>query len=161
MAKKRRAALIGFLVIQLLPLTLHANQTSPKSPPNLIAEVRQRLETDRLEVRVYKGKELVQLADFIDLYIVTPLPDAPQMIEKLFKSKSVAIFKSEKNPARWEVYQDVWIGTGRGGDARELTLADNVFKVKQVLVSTDQHPLEIRLDEKVIHIKPGDALLVL
>jgi hypothetical protein len=158
MAKKHRAVLIGFLVIQLLPLTLHADETSPKSPPNLIAEVRQRLETDRLEVRVYKGKELVQLADFSDLYIVTPLPAAPQMIEKLFKSRRVAIFKSEKNSARWEVYQDVWIGTG--GD-RELTLADNVFKVKQVLVSTDQNPIEIRLDEKVIHLKPGDALLVL
>lgn len=96
--------------------------------------MRQRLETDRLEVRVYKGKELVQLADFIDLYIVTPLPDAPQMIGKLFTSKRVAIFKSEKNPARWEVYQDIWIGTG--SDAA-LTLADKVFKVKQVLVSTD------------------------
>jgi hypothetical protein len=50
------------------------------------------------------------------------------------------------------------VGTG-GADA--LVLADNVFKVKQVLISSSQSPIELRLDEKIIRLKPGDGLLVL
>ena len=87
---------------------------------------------------------------------MTPLPGSPSPIENLAK-RSVAIVRSENKPDRWVVYQDVWIGTG----GRALTLADNVFKVKQVLVSSPQSPIELRLDEKVVQLKPGDALLVL
>jgi len=91
----------------------------------------------------------------MELYVVTPLPGSPSPIENLAK-RSVAIVRSEKKPDRWEVYEDVWAGTGK-----EMTLADNVFKVKQVFISSPQSPIELRLDEKMIGLKPGDALLVL
>ncbi len=157
MVKRYWAILIfGLLTVQALPAALHAGQASPESNPNPVAHVRERIETDRFEVRVYQGKKLVQLAGFTELYVVTPLPGPPKSLETLAK-RSVAIVRSEKNPDRWDVYQDVWVGTG--GDA--LALADNVFKVKQVFISSPQNPIALRLDEKVVQLKPGDALLVL
>ena len=147
----------GLIILPAFPTVLGARQASPEPTASHIAEVRQRIDTDRLEVRLYQGKKLVQLARFTELFIVTPLPKPSNAIDNL-TNRSVAIVRSEKDPDRWEVYQDVWVGTG-GADM--LTLAGNVFKVKQVIISSSQSPLELRLDEKIVQIKPGDALLVL
>lgn len=156
MVKRCWAILILSLsIIQAFPTALRAGQADPAPTANLIAVVTQRIETDRLEVRVYQGRKLVQLTSFMELFVVTPVPGQPKIIENL-PSRSVAIVRSEKKPDRWEVYEDVWAGTGR-----EMTLADNVFKVKQVFISSPQSPIELRLDEKIIGLKPGDALLVL
>jgi hypothetical protein len=157
MVKRYWAILIvGLIIIQAFHTTLCAGQARPESTTNLIAEVRQRIETDRLEVRVYQGKKLVQLARYTELYVVMPLPGPPKTIENLAK-RSVAIFRSEKNPDRWEVYQDVWAGAGD----ELMTLADNVFKVKQVFISSQRSPIELRLDGQIMRLKAGDALLVL
>lgn len=147
--------ILGLIVIQAFPTTPRADQAAPQSTASLIAVVRQRIETDRLEVRVYQGKKLVQLARFMELFVVTPVPGESQKIENL-ANRSVAIVRSEKQPDRLEVYQDFWIGRGK-----EQTLADNVFKVKQVFISSTQSPIELRLDEQVVRLKPGDAMLVL
>ncbi len=156
MVKRYWAILIvGLIIIQVFPTALRAGQAPQESTASLIAEVRQRVETDRLEVRVYQGKRIVQLAAFMELFVVTPLPGSTKTIENLTK-RSVAIVRSEKQPDRWEVYQDVWVGTGR-----EQTLADNVFKVQQVFISSRQSPIELRLDGQIMRLKPGDALLVL
>ena len=85
--------------------------------------------------------------------MVTPLPGPPKTTENLIE-RSVAIVRSDEKPNRWEVYQDVWAGG-------ELTLADNVFKVKQVFISSHWNPVEPRLDRQIVRLKPGDALLVL
>jgi hypothetical protein len=158
MVKRLWAILIaGLTIFPAFPTVLRARQATSESTPSLIAEVRQRIDTDRLEVRVYQGRKLVQLPRFMELFVVTPLPKLSQTMETL-TNRSVAIVRSEKNPDRWEVYLDVWVGTG-GADM--LTLAGNVFKVKQVIISSSQSLLELRLDEKIVQIKPGDALLVL
>jgi len=154
MVKVYLAILIfGSTVIQAFPTALRAGQATRESTANVIAEVRQRIETDRLEVRVYQGKKLVQLAGFMELFVVTPLPGPPKTTENLIE-RSVAIVRSDEKPNRWEVYQDVWAGG-------ELTLADNVFKVKQVFISSHWNPVEPRLDRQIVRLKPGDALLVL
>ena len=156
MIKRYWAILIfALMTVQALSTALHAGQGSPGLISNPVAQVRERIETDRFEIRVYQGKKLLQLAGFTELYVVTPLLGPPSPIENL-ANRSVAIVRSETKPDLWEVYQDVWVGTGR-----ELTLADNVFKVKQVFISSPQSPIKLRLDEKVVQLRPGDALLVL
>ena len=152
------ASVLIFVSVQALPMTLlaaQASEASTSSTSSLVAEVSQRIETDRLEVRVYQGKQLVQLARFMELFVVTPLGGRGQTMESLV-GRSVAIVPSEKRRDRWEIYQDVWAGTGK-----ELTLADNVFRVKQVFASSRRRPVEIKLDGQVIQLKSGDALLVL
>lgn len=181
MVKKHWAILIGLTLIQIFPTALRAGQPTSESSTSVVGEIRQRVETDTLEVRVYQGKQLVELPSFTELFVVTPLSGPPQTIENLV-GKSVAIAPSEKWPNRLEVYllrSEAALGRNghlvevayddpprkrvRSGASREdgLELADNVFKVKQVLVSSRRRPVELKLDGQVIRLKPMDALLVL
>lgn len=176
-----RGMLVAFVLVGALVTTLCANQVHagsfPASTQRPVAEVSQRVETDRLEVRVYQGKQLVRLGRFMELFIVTPLDGRPQTIENLV-GRTVAIVPSEKRPDRWEVYvlrsvaslghqglleafyepaqQHVRIRT----DKTQM-LVENIFKVNQVFVSSGRRPVELKLDGQVIRLKPGDALLVL
>jgi hypothetical protein len=149
--------ILRLMIIQVFPTAFLSGQAPKQSTASPIAVVSQRIEADRREVRLYKGKKLVQLTTFMELVVVTPVAGQSKTIENL-ANRSVAIFRSEKKPDQWEVFQDVKVGAG-GADA--LVLADNVFKVKQVFISSSQSPIELRLDEKVIRLKPGDGLLVL
>ena len=171
--------LIGLVSIQAFPMTLERGQgASTSSATSLVAEVNQRVETDRLQVRVYQGKKLVPLARFRELFVVTPLGERSQTIASLV-GRSVAIVPSAKRPDRWEVHvlrtvavldrQDRRLGGFyepaqqhvRIRSGQEQMLAENIFKVKQVFVSTRRRPVEIRLDGQVIDLKSGDALVVL
>lgn len=172
-----RSMLIAFVLIEILATTLRASQAPegsfPSSTQGPVAEVNQRVETDRLEVRVYQGKQLVQLGRFMELFIITPLGGRRQAIENLV-GRSVAIVPSGKRPDRWEVYvlrSVAFLGRHQGrlleaiydpaqGEMAQM-LADNVFRVKQVFVSSRRRPVELKLDGQVIQLKPGDALLVL
>jgi hypothetical protein len=61
----------------------------------------------------------------------------------------------------WSTQADHWdIFTGVGG-VGELTLADNIFKVRQVLLSSRKNPIEVHIDGQMHRLKPGQALLVL
>jgi|GEM_PF-3052261 len=172
--------LIGLVSIQAFPTTLETGQVaSTLSTSGFVAEVNQRIETDRLQVRVYQGKQLVQLERFTDLFVVTPLAGRSQMIESLV-GRSVAIVRSAKRRDIWQVYVLSSVAVfGRQGRLLEgfyepvqqhvptrmyqnpLTLPENIFKIKQVFVSTRQRPVEIKLDGQVIYLKSGDALVVL
>jgi hypothetical protein len=101
------------------------------------------------------------------------------MIESLV-GRSVAIVRSAKRRDIWQVYVLSSVAVfGRQGRLLEgfyepvqqhvptrmyqnpLTLPENIFKIKQVFVSTRQRPVEIKLDGQVIYLKSGDALVVL
>jgi hypothetical protein len=172
--------LIGLVSIQAFPLALETGQdVSASSSSGLVAQVNQRIETNRFQVRVYQGKQLVQLAHFTELFVVTPLTGRSQTIESLV-GRSVAIVRSAKQRDLWEVYALNSVAVfGRQGHlvggfyepAQEhvptriyqdpLTLPENIFKIKQVFVSSRQHPVEIKLDGRIIYLKSGDALVVL
>jgi hypothetical protein len=158
MVKRYWAILIlPLMILQVFPTAFLAGQAPKQSAARPIAVVSQRIEADRHEVRLYEGNKLVPLTPSMEFIVVTPVAGQSKTIENL-ANKSVAIFRSEAKPDRWEVFQDTRVGTG-GADV--LVLADNVFKVKQVFMSSSQSPIELRLDEQVIRLKPGDGLLVL
>ena len=73
--------LIGLVSIQAFLMTAETDQGASTSlSSSLVAEVDQRIETDRLQVRVYQGKRLVQLARFTELFVVTPLSGHPKRL---------------------------------------------------------------------------------
>jgi hypothetical protein len=151
---------------------------SVSSTSGLIAEVRQRVETDNFEIRVYQGKKRVQLPRFMELVVITPLSGTAGTIEDL-AGKSVAIVPSEKRANTWGVYIFSSVSflhrnrglirealydpsqqrQGRLGAAE--VLSGNVFVVKQVLISSRRSPVALRLDGRLIQLKSGDVLLVL
>jgi hypothetical protein len=119
-----------------------------------IATARQWIERGRREVRVYRSGKPVQLTSFTQAIVVTPLGRAPQL-ESLVR-RSVALLRSQERADRWEVYSDV---PGMGGNG--LVMAENVFIVRQVLLSSRKHRLQLKLNGQAHRLKPGEALLLL
>ena len=156
-------------------------ETTPEEAPvqpaaQFIATSTQRIDRDHEEVRVYRNSQPVELfPGFHELLTATPA-DRQMGLERLV-GKSVAVVPSEKREDQWDIFtgmgggviahiqprvrRDQWdIFTGVGG-VGELILAGNIFKVRQVLLSTRKNPLEVRVDGQIYRLKPGQALLVL
>jgi hypothetical protein len=121
----------------------------------LIARATQRIERDRMEVRVYQSGQLLEMPRFDELVIVTPV-EGPTAMDTLVR-KSVALVRSERRSEEWDVYTNVvW-----RGPRDELTLPDNVFIIRKVVVASRKHPVEVRVDGALHRLKPGETLLVL
>jgi hypothetical protein len=133
-------------------------ETTPEEAPvqpaaQFIATSTQRIDRDHEEVRVYRNSQPVELfPGFHELLTATPA-DRQMGLDRLV-GKSVALVPSEKRADQWNVF------TGVGG-VGELILAGNIFKVRQVLLSSRKNPLEVRVDGQIHRLKPGQALLVL
>ena len=122
----------------------------------LIARATQRIERDRMEVRVYQSGQLLEMPRFDELVIVTPV-ESPTTMDTLVR-KSVALVRSERRSEEWDVYTNVvW----RGRDVEQITLPDNVFIIRKVVVASRKHPVEVRVDGALHRLKPGETLLVL
>jgi hypothetical protein len=166
--------------MQLRALTQPGETTPEKSTlgpaAQLIATSTQRIDRDRAEVRVYRNGQAVELfSKFHELLTATPA-DHQMGLERLV-GKSVAVVPSEKRADQWDIFTgvggvgvtlvpsqkpaDQWdIFTGIGG-VGDLVLAGNIFKVRQVLLSSRKNPIEVRVDGQIHRLKPGQALLVL
>ena len=148
---------IVFTLVQAFPDTAHPKQDS--SVP--VAEANEWVETHGLDLHVFRGKKPVRLVRCRSFLVVSPLGKSAETIEALAKT-SVVVVRSLHKPDRWEVYSGVGGGGGAGtGRLLSFTLADNVFKVKQVIVSSSEDLVELQADGRVIQVKPGDALLIL
>ena len=157
MAEKRClwSVVIVLALMQAFPIYAHPGQ-DPAVP---VAEGIEWVETHRLDIQVYSGKKPVRLEPCRSLLVVTPLGGSRGKIEDLVKT-SVIVVRSERKPGRWEVYAGAGVGRS-SAFFLPFTLPDNVFKVKQVIVSSSQHLVELRFDGRIIQVKPGDALLIL
>jgi len=152
-----------------------ANQTERtaiEDGAELIATTRQRIDRDHVEIRVLQGGKAVELfAHFHELVTATPANRQTKLDE--LAGKSITLIPSEKReivagaagmsesllPLRSQAdHWDIFTGVGGVGDQN---LADNIFKVRQVLLSTRKNPLEVHIDGRIVRLKPGQALLVL
>jgi hypothetical protein len=155
-----------------------APEEAPDAPEaHFIATAIQRIDRDHVGIHVYRnGKPVVLFPHFHELVTATPA-DRQKGFDKLVGT-SVTLVPSDKQADQWDVFTGVggvsgrrtavpklnahqWdIFTGVGGTG-ELVLADNIFKVHQVLLSSRKNPIEIHMDGKIHRLKPGQALLVL
>jgi len=129
------------------------NSVPDGSQPHRIAILTQRIDPNRLEVRVYQKGHPIKLFPQIHELIIAFRADRRKGLEHVAGS-SVALVPSEKIADQWDIY----LGVGGVG---ELCLADNIFVVRQVLVSSRRNPIEVRLDGSIHRLKPGEALLVM
>lgn len=154
------------------------SERAPAGPTaQFIATSTQRIDRNRMEIRVYQSGKLVELFPrFHELVAATPT-GRQGMLDKLVGT-SVTLVPSEKQAEQWDVFTGVggvsaistagaklrphqWdIFTGVGG-VGELVLADNIFKVRQVLLSSRKNPIEVHVDGQIHRLKPGQVLLVL
>ncbi len=140
---------------------LTRNEVHSGAASQLIATSTRWIDRDREEIRVYRSGVLVELpAGFHELLVATPVPGYARL-DKLV-GRSVAIVRSVEHADRWDIFVGVGGGVGAGAGATEpLTLADNVFRVSQVLVSSSKNSVELLVGGKVYLLKSGQALLVL
>ena len=158
------------------------NATAPEEAlagpeAQFIATTTQRVDRDHVGIQVYRNGRPVNLfPHFHELVTATPAGHQTGL-DKLVGT-AVTLVPSEKQAEQWDVYTGVggaggrsagvpklrpsqWnIFTGVGGTG-ELVLADNIFKVHQVLLSSRKSPIEVHIDGQIHRLKPGQALLVL
>jgi hypothetical protein len=158
------------------------NATAPEGAlagpeAQFIATTTQRVDRDHVGIQVYRnGKPVNLFPHFHELVTATPAGH-PTGLDKLVGT-AVTLVPSEKQAEQWDVYTGVggaggrsagvpklrasqWnIFTGVGGTG-ELVLADNIFKVHQVLLSSRKSPIEVHVAGQIHRLKPGQALLVL
>jgi hypothetical protein len=135
-------------------------QTTPEKAPlvpaaQFVATSTQRMDRDGAEVRVYRGRQRVELfPGFHELVTATSADHQKGIGLDGLAGKSVILVPSEKRANQW----DIFTGVGGTGDR---VLADNIFKVRQVLLSSQENPIEVRIDGRIHRLKPGQALLVM
>ena len=167
---------MGFLnksqVALALPLassqTVAFAQSSASSPAKCdgdssmirVATIVDRIEHDRRDIDVYEASRPTTLPWFSELAIAVP-GDRHVPLDCL-QGTSVGLVRDDKSANAWALYSNM-VGMVGGKDTgdRAFTLADNVFKVRKVILCTPEHSLELRMGGWVYHVKPGQVLLVL
>jgi hypothetical protein len=119
-----------------------------------VATIVERIERDRKDIRVYEASQPVNLPWFSELAIAVPGDRHASL--NFLQGSSVGLVRDEKSVNEWALYSNV-VGVGDRG----LTLADNVFRVRKVILCTSRHAIELHMGGWVYRVKPGQVLLVL
>jgi hypothetical protein len=120
-----------------------------------VATIVDRIERDRQDIHVYESSLPIDLPWFSELAIAVP-GDRHVPLDCL-QGNSVILVRDDKSVNEWALYSNVVAG----GDREGLTLADNVFRVRKVILCTSRHAIELRMGGWVYRVKPGQVLLVL
>jgi len=141
---------------QAMGTTLEKAPLGPAA--QFIATSTERIDRDRAEVRVYRNGQRVELfPSFHELVTATSADHEKRIGLDGLAGRSVALVPSEKRADQW----DIFTGVGGTSGVDGLVLADNIFKVRQVLLSSRKNPIEVRIDGQIHRLKPGQALLVM
>ena len=172
--------LLSIVTAAAIAPAIQASAVSVGSGSGVIADVNRRVQAGDLDVSVHQGSRRVQLRHIVQLLVITPKNGKAEAIEGLVGA-SVAVVPSAKRPGQLELH--LLSSAGLLGDeysglrpvayetaqqpqnaqkyTRQQMLADNVFVVEQVFVSSRRNPVLVKLDGQMIRLKRGDALLVL
>lgn len=125
-----------------------------------VATIVDRIEHDRRDIDVYEASRPITLPWFSELAIA--VPGNRHVPLDCLQGTSVGLVRDDKSANEWALYSNM-VGMVGGKDTgdRALTLADNVFKVRKVILCTPGHALELHMGGWVYHVKPGQVLLVL
>jgi len=120
-----------------------------------VATIVERIEHDRQDIRVYEASRPLDLPWFSEIAIAVPGDRRASL--NFLQGSSVGLVRDDKSVNEWALYSNVVAG----GDAEGLSLADNVFRVRKVILCTSRHAIELRMGGWVYRVKPGQVLLVL
>jgi hypothetical protein len=141
--------------IAVTPTRPSSTNESDQAPAMIrVATIVDRIEHDRQDIRVYEASRPLDLPWYSEMVIAVPR-DRHSPLDSL-QGSSVGLVQDEKPMGEWALYSNV-VGMGDSG----LSLADNVFRVRKVIVCTSRHAIELRMGGWVYRVKPGQVLLVL
>lgn len=139
-------------VAQLHPSSTAKIDQAPST--NRVATIVDRLARDRQDIHVYEASRPLDLPWFSELVIA--VPNDHHVPLDFVEGTMVGLVRDDKSVNEWALYSNM-VGMAN----RELTLADNVFRVRKVIISTPGHAIELRMGGWVYRVKPGQVLLVL
>ena len=119
-----------------------------------VATIVERIEHDRKDIRVYEASRPLDLPWFSELAIAVPGDRRASL--NFLQGSSVGLVRDDKSVNEWALYSNV-VAMGD----RDRTLAENVFRVRMVILCTSRHAIELRMGGWVYRVKPGQVLLVL
>ncbi len=158
--KKAQVALALLLVssqtVAVVPPRPSSTAKSDQAPSMIrVATIVERIEHDRQDIRVYEASRPLDLPWFSEIAIAVPGDSRTSL--NFLQGSSVGLVRDDKSVNEWALYSNVVAG----GDKEGLTLADNVFRVRKVILCTSRHAIELRMGGWVYRVKPGQVLLVL
>lgn len=153
------------LILVLLPA---ATAAQAKPDYHRVAVATERIARGRLDVRIFQGTKLLHPPSFRELLVVTPVNHDREL--NYLTKQSIVLVPSDKHKDQWNVYTEAVRTAARIRPAAFVqisqregwqVLADNVYKVRMVLVSTRQQPVVVQADGHQYRLKAGEALLAL
>ena len=156
----------GFLVsgvgnsAQSPPSQKTSNSTNQPEPAfRRIAIGRQRISREKQTIAISRGNHDVVADYFTELVIAKIVDDFtlrarkpdPQSLNGL----TVCLARDAKFPDLWNIFP------GGASDGEALILTENVFRIRQVVSSTEKDQVKVQIDGRVYSLEPGEVLLLL
>lgn len=134
-----------------------ADQPQPAFRP--IAIGRQRISREKQTIAISRGSQKIVANYFTELVIARIVRDfslfartaAPQRLSGL----TVSLARDAKAPDRWNIFP------GGASDGEALILTENVFRIREVVSSTEKDQVRLQIDGRVYTLEPGEVLLLL
>ena len=134
-----------------------ADQPQPALRP--IAIGRQRISREKQTIAISRGSQKVMANYFTELVIARIVRDFrffartadPQRLSGL----TVSLARDAKAPDLWNIFP------GGASDGEALILTENVFRIRQVVSSTEKDQVRLQIDGRVYTLEPGEVLLLL
>jgi hypothetical protein len=134
-----------------------ANQPQPAFRP--VAIGRQRISREKQTIAILRGSQDVVANYFTELVIAKIVDDFSLFARKADPQRlnglTVSLVRDAKVPDRWNIFP----GGASDGDA--LILTENVFRIQQVVSSSEKDQVRLRIDGRVYSLGPGEVLLLL
>jgi|SRR5215469_8973725 len=137
-----------------------SNSTNQPEPAfRRIAIGRQRISREKQTIAISRGSQDVVASYFTELVIAKIVDDFslrarkpdPQSLNGL----TVSLARDAKVPDRWNIFP------GGASDGEALILTENVFRIRQVVSSTEKDQVKVQIDGRVYSLEPGEVLLLL
>ena len=171
---------VGFLVFGMCDIapSAQSQKTSEQKTPNLanqpqpafrrIAIGRERISREKQTIAISRGSQDVVAKYFTELMIAKIVDDFslrarkpdPQSLNGL----TVCLARDATFPDLWNIFPglDAKLLPRRGAsDGEALILTENVFRIHQVVLSTEKDPVKVQVDGRVYRLEPGEVLLFL
>jgi hypothetical protein len=134
-----------------------ADQPQPAFRP--IATGRQRISREKQTIAISRGSQTIVANYFTELVIARIVRDFslfagtadPQRLSGL----TVSLARDTRAPDRWNIFP------GGASDSEALILTENVFRIRQVVSSTEKDQVRLQIDGRVYTLEPGEVLLLL
>src|SRR6266550_2455151 len=132
-----------------------ANQPQPAFLP--IAVGRQRISREKQTIAISRGSRDVVVNYFTELMIARDVPNiiARKAYPQRLNGLTVFLARDAKFPDLWNIFP------GGASDGEALILTENVFRIRQVVLSTEKDPVKLQIDGRVYSLEPGEVLLLL